>query len=229
MNAVLKNRQMQIPNGFQFRLPEIGYQAPPFQSFDSLVANVLRVVLANPRAAQKNNWPTTQQDVANWVDRTNAEICVRNGWKDYVTISSVALPPPKFPAPATIARLQAVAGAVKKLTRGVSALLDWETSGSQPVALVVAEGRAAICTACPQNGRGELTSWFTVPAAEKIRFHMERIHSLKLSTSQDAKLGVCESCLCPLKLKVWTPESLVKKHLTDDIKNDLPSNCWMLK
>lgn len=228
MSAVLKNRQMQIPGGFKFRLPEIGYQSPPFQSFDYLVSSVLRVVLANPKVAKAKDWPTSYGGVVTWVDRVNADICEKNGWNDYI-ITSNGPPPPKLPAPATIQRLQAVAGAVKKITHGVEALLEWETSGLPPVDLVVAEGRAAVCAACPQNGRGDLTRWFTIPASEQIRFHMQRVHAMNLKTRLNDKLGVCEACMCPLRLKIFSPTELVKKHLTDDLKAELPKECWMLK
>jgi hypothetical protein len=34
--------------------------------------------------------------------------------------------------------------------------------------------------------------------------------------------------MCPLKLKVWAPLPLIKKHLSQEVKNDLPAHCWIL-
>lgn len=233
MAVSLKNRQVQIPNGFAFRIPEIGFIAPPYQSFDVLVNTVLRVVTANSQLARKYHWPLDKAGVEMWVDRVNADICLRNGWKDYINISQTNNPQfsdfPKVSAPETVKRLQAVAGAVRKINSGVKLLLDWEKSGEPPAMTGVAEHRASICETCPKNAKGGLTQWFTVPASEAIRSRISRLRDLNLTTNRDEKLNICQACLCPLKLKVWTPKRLIDEHLTDEVKKELPSFCWMLE
>ena len=224
--ATLKSRQQSIPGGFRFRIPELKFETPSYASFDTVVSAVLKVVRANPELAAKKGWPTDQTGVENWVDFVNANICAVNGWKDYIVGDPYQ--PPKTTAPGALQRLQDVAGAVRKINAGVKLLLEWEHSGEAPVANGIAEHRASICETCPQNGKGDLTRWFTVPASEIIRSQLNRIHDLKLATSRDDKLGICQVCLCPLKLKIWCSQALVEKHLSEETKKELPSFCWVL-
>jgi hypothetical protein len=224
--AKLKNRQLQIPGGLRFRILELKFETPPFTSFDVIVNTALRVVLANPEKAARNGWPTTREGMCDWVDRVNAGICEHNGWGDYII--STGPPPPKSPAPEQIKALQSVAGAVRKLSAGASLIIEWDQTAEPPVTSGVAEHRASICAACPNNGRGALTGWFTVPISNAIRGQMEKFHDMSLTTTLDDKLGVCGICLCPLKLKVHTPQALVEKHMSEEVRKDLPEFCWML-
>jgi len=95
----------------------------------------------------------------------------------------------------------------------------------------LADKRAAICVQCPQNGSGGLSRYFTVPVATLIKSRFERLHEMKLVTPNDAQLGVCDACLCPLRLKVWTPMEFIVKHTE---KNAWPKfqqttpRCWVL-
>lgn len=224
--ATLKSRQQQIPNGFRFQIPELGFKTTPYISFDNVVQAVMRVVRANPGLAAKRRWPTDLSGIENWVDSTNAEICKRLGYYDYINLEGDL---PKPPAPSAMQRLQSVAGAVRKINSGANLLLDWDNSGEPPVVNDVAESRAAICVECPKNSKGDLTRWFTVPASEIIRNKLGRLHRFGMATSRDSKLFVCEVCLCPLKLKVHTPQHLVVEHLSPETRAELPTNCWILK
>lgn len=226
--ASLKSRQTQIPGGFKFHLPELNWHGPPFSSFNTLVDAVVQLVAKNPWLAKKNGWPTDRNGVERWVEQYQCSLCLANGWHDYITQMEGDTEPPKSVPPEFMARLQAVAGAVRKLEAGVQVLLDWEVSGEPPVDRGTAECRALICHLCPKNKPGHMTSWFTIPASEVIRQKLDRLHGLKLFTSVDEKLGVCEACLCPLKLKVHTPLDLCRKHLTPEVKADLDPRCWML-
>lgn len=223
--ATLKNRQVQIPGGFRFRIPEINFQTTPYGSFDVVVSEVLKAVTANPKMANLKRWPSDRAGVESWVDTMNAEICRLQGYYDYIN-TEASLPKP--PAPSTLQRLQSVAGAVRKINSGVKLLLDWEKSGEEPVTNGVAEHRASVCETCPKNGKGDLTRWFTVPASEIIRNQLSRIHDLSLTTSRDGILGVCQVCLCPLRLKVHAPQRLVVEHLTEETRKELPKECWII-
>lgn len=136
------------------------------------------------------------------------------------------------PPPQTKGKLLNVAEKVRKLSVGDDVLEDWEKSGDPPVAKDQAEARALVCSMCPLNGKGDFTRYFTIPLANTIRKRIERMFGMGLKTSLDEKLGVCEGCLCPLKLKVWAPTKHILEHLTPEIERDLsPANpvCWVLE
>lgn len=168
--------------------------------------------------------------IQNEVDAANAiRVAAMPNTESYIVTGGN--PIPKTQAPSTVEKLQHVAGAVKRIETGAAALLAWEKSGDKPVVPVVSSARAAICAECPNNGKGDLTRWFTVPIAEMIRGQMQRLHDLKLETSSDKDLGVCEACSCPLRLKVHTPFKFVKMAVTPEIEADLnisAPECWML-
>lgn len=65
-------------------LEPIGYMAPRFASFDVIVDDLMRVISANPDKAKKYEWPTQRNQVADWVDEHNANICASYGWKDFI-------------------------------------------------------------------------------------------------------------------------------------------------
>lgn len=226
MSDQLKSRQSQIPGGFRFTIPELNWHAPPFSSFNTIVDAVVQVVTSNQWLAAKNHWPTDRPGIESWVDSYNAAICRANGWYNYLADDTGAAPP-KLPAPGLLSKLQAVAGAVRKVESGAEVLLDWEMSGQPPVPQVVADSRAKICKGCKFNGAGDMTDWFTVPASELIRKRIVRLHGFALLTEHDMEIGTCTLCWCPLKLKVWAPNDIVKKHLLPEVKEQLPSYCWM--
>ena len=214
MTASLKNRQVQIPGGLQFRIPEVGFIAPPYQSFDTLVASVLRVVLANPKLAAKFRWPTDRAGVEVWVDHTNAMVCQQNGWKDYITVFR-DLEPPKLPPPSGAHPLEALAA-------GAKSLAEWFGAGGEPVEKELALSRAKVCFNCPQNHPGDWGNWFSRSASELIR------KVCSLGTEYDEELGVCEACQCPTKLKVHVPIPHILNNIPADSKAALDSKCWIL-
>lgn len=114
---------------------------------------------------------------------------------------------------------------VRKLGTGIATLADW--LGGQPVSLELSEHRASICVGCPQNQNKDLTSIFTEPVARLIRSQLKERMALKLTTSQDDKLGVCIACGCPLKLKVHVPMDYIKAHIKKPDFDALDPRCWM--
>ena len=79
----LKDRQRQVPGGLMFELPALGWRSAPFSSFDTIVDQVVRLVKANPKVAQKEDWPSDRPRIADWVDSVNALRCWENHWTDY--------------------------------------------------------------------------------------------------------------------------------------------------
>jgi hypothetical protein len=213
----LTSRQHQIPNGFKFFLPELNWSSPPFISFDSLVNQVVQVVRGNPHIAKQNNWPTEPSAIADWVESYQVAICKQNGWMQYLQ--------PEIAPPKTTPPLQ-VSLSAGRLVAGAKTLLDWLGDGMRPVSRDLAEQRAQICSACAYNGKGDLSSWFTRPASELIRKQIGAAKDLNMRTSVDDKLGVCNVCACPIKLKVHVPRATINKHTAEMIEG-LPAHCWM--
>jgi len=78
------------------------------------------------------------------------------------------------------------------------------------------------------NGRGGLERYFTVTVAKAVRKVYEVRHNMKLATPHDDKLGVCEGCSCPLKLKVHFKVEDLQVTL-DWAQKELHPLCWITK
>ena len=231
--ARLKDRQRQIPNGFRFELPEAGWKSQPFQSFDTMVNSIEGIIKSNPALAAANNWPTAREDIANWVDESNAAWCQQNGWHQYITIPPGS-GPPNFPGPPQQdqARLSVAAVKIAKIWAGAKTIDQWINSNDPPVDAALAESRASVCAKCPRNGSGDFTSWFTAPAAMLIKSQVERLQKRELATSHDKEIGVCEVCLCPMKLKIHTPLKYIAANMNPELLLDLEDvkpKCWIVK
>lgn len=93
----------------------------------------------------------------------------------------------------------------------------------------LAESRAGICSDCPQNSPKTWKDFFNVSAQAFMQGQLEKKNEMKLETSIDDKLGVCQACLCPMKLKVWTPLKHILAKMPADVKPRLDPRCWILK
>lgn len=210
----------QFPNGgWQFHQAATKWSAPtPLAStFDQSVILIIKHRLANPAITKKNNLATDVVSVGNELEsytRKRLGIPEVNSPK-----SSARRTLPEFVAQAAVA--------VKRVTEGAAPLIEWLASGGQAVVPALASGRASICVACPKNQKGDYTRWFTIPASEAIRRELSRRNDLKLTTAFDDKLGVCEACYCPMKLKVHTPIEIIAKHMKPEVMADLDISCWI--
>ena len=229
----LKDRQHQIPNGFGFYLPEIKWSAPKnFPSFTVVCDRLQEVILANPFLAQKHQWPTARADIESWVELYNATVCARMGWTEYIASEQGAsIPKPTPPhQQETLLNLAAAAARSKELVAGAKSLSEWQSSGDPAVSPELSTHRAILCSACPLNEQGDLTRWFTVPAAELIKRQVEKAQARKLTTPRDDQLNICTACHCPLKLKCHVPISWITKRLTPEQREKLKGgkDCWIL-
>jgi len=232
----LKSRQKQIPNGFKFRQPEISWDSTKVlglhPSFDTLVRAVQSARKANPHHAQKHKWALDKAGVENDVEIYEVKLCLANGWTTYITdIGGGAPLPLAQPRSAETQKLLDVAGRkARNIFGGVVAITDWQKDGAKAVPKEQAEARAAVCVECPMNGQGDFSKWFTSPAAAAIKRQVEWLTGQNLTTSHDAKLNICEGCLCAMKLKVHVPIDYIKKGLSDDTISELRKgkNCWQL-
>jgi len=231
--ARLKSRQMQIPNGFKFLQPETNWSSRRFASFDSIVTSLLAHRAGRPDLVAKHKWATDYENVANEVEQFNVNLCLRHGWTSYVDGQDFGGGP--IPKPVTLSQhdqsqVSAAAGRVTKIWAGVKTLNEWIDSGEAAVPAELSAKRAVVCAACPKNGQGDFTTWFTKPAAAAIARQIEKVQNRKLSTPSDSQINICEVCLCPMKLKVHTPISFIQSHLNNTIYDDLPRQpmCWIV-
>jgi|ERR1035437_4861046 hypothetical protein len=228
----LKDRQRQIPGGYRFYLPELKWSAPGnFPSFTVVCSALNQVIRANPYLAQKHHWPVDEHGIESWVDLYNATVCSRMGWADYVLEDVGGTLPKSSPPPHNLESLRAAVVASKKLVAGAKTLIDWLDSGAPPVDRDEATRRASICVRCPHNNQDSFGKWFTVPISEVIKRQVQKLAERSLSTVHDEKLNLCDICMCPLKLKVWTPQEWIVDHLSPEVLSQLSNvpECWVPK
>jgi hypothetical protein len=236
----LKSRQRQPPYGFKFYIPETKWAAPD-GSFDSVVNNTISHIQAHPEL-QAKGWSADYGFIAERVDAYNAAVCRQMGWNDWITEGGGAIANPfqvtpanPPPPPMDQNKLAAAAASVKKMWVGIRTLKEWVASGASAVSPELSAKRAAVCATCPKNGEGDLTSWFTKPAADGIRKMIEVVQEKKLSTPYDDKLNICQICLCPMRAKVHPTIEILNSWMGDAERAELsavknPSGgCWLPK
>lgn len=222
----LKSQRSFPPGGFRFTEPKTGWQSALGRTFDETVDDIISHRLANPRYASQ--WATEWGDVARELD---AYTCKRIKYDpQYCRDDAESKKATRLQTIAPVGGGQGgVAGASKKIMAGIGVLIDWLGSSAKVVPQALAENRAEICASCPQNGPGDLTRLFTVPASKLIMSQLEIKEDMKLSTSHDGELNICMACLCPLKLKVHAPISHVRDHLSEQVIEALDPRCWITK
>lgn len=236
----LKSRSHQIPNGFVFRIPAIKWDSRKVlgmhPSFETLVTAVISARNAHPHHKAEHNWSVDRAEVGNEVESFNVKICLSMGWTQYLAESGGSAPAAPFiqTNPQEQKLLLAAATKAKKLWSGLKTLNEWLESNEPAVSSDQSEKRASICVACPFNGKGDLTSFFTSPAAAAIRRQLERVQQRNFKTSLDDQLGVCAEkdgnggCLCVNKLSVHVPLKIKLAHMAPDTKASLHPSCWLL-
>lgn len=229
----LKSRDRQIPNGLFFYEPATRWKSSP-GSFENIVQQIIAHRNGNRSLlVDRDHLPTDHDGVANELDNFAANVCAQLNWTEYIVDSTGGSPPPKMKPPTAteISQLAAVGQKAKEIWAGIKTLNAWLDSGEPAVDRGTAECRAVVCVTCPLNGQGDLSRWFTVPAAGAIKRQLEKLHERQLATSVDEQLNICEACLCPMKLKVWTPMKFIKANLSDAVLDKLRGgkDCWILK
>lgn len=234
----LKSRVRPIPNGFRFKQPEINWDSVKvlgkFPSWEVLVNAVIAMRHGNPHHREKHQWATDVESVAAEVDAFNVQLCITNGWNQFIIGGSGGAAPRPLPQPRSPDQeklLGAAAAKAKKIWSGVKTLNDWLDSHEPPVPWEESEARAAVCIACPLNGKGDFTRFFTIPAAASIKRQLERVNQRGMFGSRDAELGVCEACLCPLVIKTKTPIKFIRPHVTGEMIDELRKgkDCWVVE
>jgi hypothetical protein len=237
----LRNQSADTPVGWKFVQPQISPNPIVSDSFKNLVRAVIRLRSANPGISKQYNLSTDLEAVKIEVDEAIAAKCLAAGYGDFIMEAAASLPFPQPPQWEKLLSGALVAGDNQPSTppswfqklgnvgTGLRTLSDWLGDGGVPVANELAEKRAKICSDCPQNKAGDLTSFFTKPASELIRRQLQERNDMKLSTSQDEKLGVCDACGCPLRLKIFCPVKFIRDHIPTGGEANLDSRCWITK
>lgn len=116
------------------------------------------------------------------------------------------------------------------LANGAQAWIEFLGPEQKPVAIEIATRRAAICANCPLNrpAKGWIDTISKVAAkATKAYFRIK--DDLKLRVDGEEKLGICDACWCPLKLKIHMPINHIVEHTEDEVMADLHKDCWILR
>lgn len=184
-------------------------------SFDNIVDQIISHRLQNAWIKQ----PTDRETVIQELDQFCANVCAQMGWGDYITGGENI---PKTPPPPS-----SLGQRLTNVAAGAEVIVEWLDDGAEAVHPTIADKRAEVCVGCPLNGKGGLEKWFTVPASEGIRRALNSRREMKLGTSHDDLLGVCEACLCPLKLKVHIPLERIKRKLSQAVITQLHPKCWI--
>jgi len=218
----LRDRNKFPPGGFRFYVPETRWSIQPWISFDVAVQQIIQHRKANPFLTQSKGWSLDPGVVADELDAFNAAVCEQMRWMDFIGVGGGPSDLPK--AQSLLSQLRQSAG---RVAGGIETIKEWEISGGALVSQELAEGRAKVCVSCPKNSIGDLTSWFTVPAAELIRKQLEARNEAKIYTASDPLLGVCEACACPLKLKVHCPIDVINAKMQVADRQSLWESCWI--
>lgn len=245
----LRNRSADTPVGWKFKQPQISPKDIVAHSFALLVREVVKLRRANPGLSKQYALSTDVDAVSAEVEEFVAARCKAAGYDGFITDGGPNAPFPQ--APQQWQHLQSggnAAGAgqpskppswfrsLGQVGTGLRTLADWLGSEGKPVANELSSSRAGTCSnidgtgkMCPKNLSGDLTSFFTKPASELIRRQLSERNDLKLTTPYDDKLGVCDACGCPLKLKVHCPVEFILAHIPKGGEADLDPRCWILK
>lgn len=233
----LLSRQKQIPNGFTFRQSQINWDSRRVlgmhPSFDTLVSAVLSARRANAAQSAQHKLSLDRASVEMEVEMFNVKVCLANGWMNYLTEvgGGSAVPLSVSRSPEDQKKDAAAAGVVKKLWAGLTANKDWIASGEPAVPSELSTSRALTCSECPQNKKGDWSSWFTIPAVAAIKRYMAWLSEKKLSTPHDDKVQVCDVCYCPLAYKVHTPLKFIKANTSPEVYSELRDKgkaCWVV-
>lgn len=124
---------------------------------------------------------------------------------------------------------------IKNDITGAQAIADW-LGGEPPVDCLVALCRADCCVQgndgkpCLENVEpGWWSRHLKEPVARWITKELEEKNRMSIKTPHDDQLHICRVCQCCLALKVWTPASVLRRHVSKDKLNKMPSFCWQRK
>jgi hypothetical protein len=211
------------PNGgWMYRQPQTGFVIDRPQSVSmthaQVVTEIVRHRLKNPAIAAKHKLSTDPAVVSDELMRFNR---LRLGIPEPQAPQSFFQPSHSLPE-----RVVAAAVEIRTAAHGAAAIIDFWNSKEPPVEKALAEKRASICAACPQNAPG---SWFVEAPSEIIRQALASRGDLKLETAFDDKLQSCQVCKCLMKLKVWIGLDFILSKTKPEVMSEFPAHCWIAR
>lgn len=223
MIATEFNRHTTPPGGWSFRQPQTGWSAPtPIAStFDQTVQLIIKHRKANLPITAKHKLATNVEAVASELETYTRK---RLGLPE---VGQAPFPVSRSQSPSESEDAVAAdwMARPRQLVTGAMTSADWLKDG--PVEHALAENRAATCVQCPVHKKGDWTSFFTAPVAKLIQKQMEEISGLRLFTSKDQELGVCDACGCVMRLKVHVKKSTIMGRIKEPELKKLDPGCWI--
>ncbi len=118
---------------------------------------------------------------------------------------------------------------IKESVSAVGVLRDWLGAGMKPVPISLAEQRATICAACPENKHEKWWNAAKHAIAGVIRAEIEHKNHMKLRVSKEDDLNMCVVCGCALPLKVHVPIEHILANTDAETMGKFPDFCWIKK
>lgn len=221
------NRHTFPKQGWTFVQPQTRWTNPmAMVGFDASVKAIIEHRRANKAITAKHRLSTDYDTVA---DELEAYTKARLG-------IPMAGPPSFFQwGRSNQAKKEEVAAATNKWLRkisrlktGVKTLRNWLGEGGVPVAKELSDQRSSVCSVCPKNIAGDWLSMFVKPVSKILMAQIEDRNNMRLSTPNDDRIGLCDACGCPLKLKVHVPVDVIRRHMEAPEKEKLDPGCWIL-
>ena len=184
MSYALRDKNKLVPNGYRFYQPQTKWTAV-HGSFRSVTQQVLVMREGNAGLCKLHNLSLDPAVIEVEVEQFNIQRCLDNKWHHYLIGSPAE--GPWLPKRSPRSLIQSLAG----VAAGAKTVVEWIRSGTEAVTPELSRQRAEVCSRCPQNAAGDLTSFFTVPASRAIQAALQLRSEWKLSTPRDEQLGVC--------------------------------------
>lgn len=209
-------------------VPELRWSSSKGVSIRQITQELIAARLGNPKLTSQHGWNTDYATVEAEVERYLAKVCETMGWTDYYISdagTTAGGPRPFQPASPPPGPVQRSAGHVVAGNRTIREMFGQDGL----VNADLAEKRAGVCAKCPMNvnARGWLDE-FTSTASSLFRWMLETLRTRSLKTSLDDQLGICQSCDCPMRLKVWATLAHINKHMPAQSRASLHPACWIL-
>lgn len=196
----LPNTTTTPPGGWRYTVPETIKEVGPFSGWDQLREKLIEHYRSTGYAIPQNLFQLVE-----------VQICSKQ---------------PEYCAePTVMNRLYAAMGSIGHTFHTALSCLRTLVSNStaEKPTQAMAESRASVCAACPENK----------DVVGCSRCNMGTLNSLiqkavgAKKTESDGLLKFCSVCHCNLRAKIWTNRESIWKHTSEADKKRFPETCWL--
>lgn len=190
------------PGGWRYTVPETTKTIGPFSNWEQLESNL------------KKHYQASGYDVpAKLFELVEAQICSAEPsyCGDYSIMGKLA------------SFLRSTTHTFHAAFECLSTLLAHKGSATEKPTQDLANARAAVCAACPENKDVTGCSGCN---SRKLTSLVEKFVGASVTPS-DNQLRFCAVCHCNLRAKVWTKHDAIWKVMSDEMKAKLPESCWV--